>query len=101
MKNQTARYTGGNSTLEVQLAAGKRGQNVRVTFRTPGEKTTSGCRELIADEAKAKARFDALCADAVKRGWTLKVGRNQFTEVPAPPTATAPVTKRGKRAQEK
>jgi hypothetical protein len=87
MKNQVARFTGGvNSTLEVQLTTGKKGQNVRVSVRTPGEKTQTGCRNLFTEPAKATAKFDALVADALKRGWIAKAPRNAFTEVPAPPT---------------
>lgn len=90
MKTQSARFTGGtNSTLMVMLHTGKRGHNLKVSVRTPGEKTTTGMRSTVKDDAEAMEQFKALCADAVKRGWTPKAGRSTFSEMPAPPTAKA------------
>jgi len=91
MKNQFARFTGGtNSTMTVMLDSGSKGHNLKVTVRTPGEKTTTGMRSTHADEAEAATKFKALCADAVKQGWTAKAGRAAtFTEMPAPPAKAA------------
>jgi hypothetical protein len=85
--NKTARFTGGESNLMVILHKGKRGHNLKVTVRTPGEKTTTGMRSSHTDEAEAEARFKTLCAEAEKEGWALKAGRSTFHEMPAPPTA--------------
>jgi hypothetical protein len=73
------------SNLEVMLNAGKRGFNVHVRVVTPGERTATGMRSTHPDEKTATAKFDALCTDALKRGWTAKVPRASFTEMPAPP----------------
>lgn len=90
MKTQHARFTGGtNSTLTVMLHTGKRGHNLKVSVRTPGEKTTTGLRSTVKGDEDAAAEFEALCADAVKRGWTPKTGRSTFSEMPVPPTAKA------------
>lgn len=95
MKDQFATFTGGtNSTLTVRLHKGKKGHNLKVSVRTPGEKTTTGLRSTVTDEVEATARFKALCADAAKQGWTAKVGRSTFINMPAPPTTKpAPVAK--------
>lgn len=90
MTNQTARFTGGtNSILTVMLHKGKRGHNLKVSVRTPGEKTTTGLRSTVTDEAEAQAQFKLLCANAMKQGWTPKAGRSTFSEMPTPPTTKA------------
>jgi len=49
------------------LDSGSKGHNLKVTVRTPGEKTTTGMRSTHSDETQAAAKFNALCADAVKQ----------------------------------
>ncbi|MDO8795213.1 MAG: hypothetical protein Q7J25_11395 [Vicinamibacterales bacterium] len=67
MKNHFARFTGGtNSTMTVMLDSGSKGHNLKVTVRTPGEKTTTGMRSTHPDEAEANAQFKTLCANAIK-----------------------------------
>lgn len=102
MKAQHARFTGGtNSVLTVMLHTGKRGHNLKVSVRTPGEKTTTGLRSTVKEDAEAAAQFKALCADAVKRGWTPRAGRSTFAEMPAPPTAKSAKAAKSTRAATK
>ena len=90
MENRSARFTGGtNSTMTVMLDSGSKGHNLKVTVRTPGEKTTTGMRSTHTNEAEADTKFKALCANAIKQGWTAKAGRATFTEMPAAPAKTA------------
>jgi len=74
---KTAKYTAANGgKLTVRAADGRRGINIGVTVKNPGEKALTGCQQTFelseTAEAQANEAFDKLCADAVTQGWTLK-----------------------------
>lgn len=93
MKNQTARFTGNESTLRVIARTGKKGIVVQVRITTPGTKSKLGCRSvfLLAHEDEAATKFAELSEAARKAGWVEKVKAAQnavaFTVIPTPSEA--------------
>ena len=74
---KNAKFTAASGgKLTVRALEGRRGINVGVTVKNPGEKALVGCQSTfeLSDtaEAQASAEFDKLCADAITQGWTLK-----------------------------
>jgi hypothetical protein len=88
MRPMRARFAVNGSTLVLAARQGKRGFLVSATVRADAKaKPQTGARSVLTDEARARAEFDRLKADAVSKGWIEKVtvGGNAFADIPAPP----------------
>ncbi len=89
-KNLIARFTSGQMALGISAKNGKKAIAVRVVQRVPNTKPVIGCRGTFAldedGQKAATARFTALVAEAQKKGWTPKAGRqtvDAFSSIPS------------------
>jgi hypothetical protein len=93
MKNINAHYTGHDATLTVFARQGAKDIRVAVQVKTNGAKAVTGCKNIFAldHDAEATAKFEALKADAMKQGWTPRVGasKSAFNTMPIAPKAVA------------
>jgi hypothetical protein len=84
----------------VSAKAGKKAIAVLVRIKTPDEKNKIGCRNvfLLTHEKEAETKFEELCADALKKGWTEKVKAprtvDSFATIPTPAELTKVANKK-------
>lgn len=88
-----------STVLTVHLRQGKRGFNVAVTVKAKDQRAKTGCRAAHANQAEAEKAFQALSADAVKRGWTLFSDKKRsavgaFSDIPSAPAVATTAAKK-------
>jgi Na+-transporting NADH:ubiquinone oxidoreductase subunit NqrA len=90
--NQKTLLEATDAMLTVELRATKKSLKTVVIHQVGDEKSV-GCTNHFAyeQEAEAQKSYDALVADAVKKGWTVALAKSTFTEIPAPPKGKAEV----------
>jgi hypothetical protein len=88
MRPMRARFAVNGASLIVTARQGVRGYSVQASIRANAKaKPQTGARSVLTDEARARAEFDRLKADATAKGWIEQVtaNGNAFADIPAPP----------------
>jgi Tfp pilus assembly protein PilV len=97
MRPMRARFAVNGASLIVTARQGVRGYSVQASIRANAKaKPQTGARSVLTDEARARAEFDRLKADAASKGWveTVTANGNAFADIPAPPAPVAATTRK-------